>query len=214
MKYPVTEIFYSIQGEGHFGGYPMVFIRLAGCSILDCRIRAECDEAPWKAKLGTLTADEIVDQVKALRTIGRVCITGGEPGDHKLTQLVCALRDAGYLIHMETSGTKLLEGIITDWLTVSPKVAGYRQRHGNELKLVVRPEWEHMGDGPWAFIRGASDDTQFFHYYLQPLYGADGKPINLDQVLALVHGNGNNGKWAISEQRHKGTAPPLVTPGC
>lgn len=47
MKYPVTSVFRSLQGEGHFVGYPMTFVRLAGCSVQDCMIRAVCDEAPW-----------------------------------------------------------------------------------------------------------------------------------------------------------------------
>ncbi len=197
----MTEIFRSIQGEGHFDGYPMVFIRLAGCSILNCRIRKECDEAPWKAT-EQLDAVQIVDRVRSLRPRGkRVCITGGEPADHDLTTLVASLKEADFVIHLETSGTEFLEGITVDWLTVSPKVNSYKQRHGNELKLVFRPEWQH---DPWAYIRGITDDTQFFHYYLQPLYGADGQPINKKEVLALIDAEDNGrGKWAISEQRHK-----------
>lgn len=199
MKYPVTEIFLSAQGEGHFVGYRMAFVRLAGCSVADCHIRAQCDEAPWKATLGKMTEAEIVGHVRGLQTIGRVCITGGEPSDHNLVPLVCALKDAGYLVHVETSGVRPLEGIAIDWLTVSPK-AQLRQRHGNEMKLVVIPEWHA---DPWAYIRGTADDTQFFHYYLQPLYGADGRPVNLDLVLGLITSDNNNGKWALSEQRHK-----------
>ena len=34
MNYPVADIFHSLQGEGHFVGYPMVFVRLAGRSVV------------------------------------------------------------------------------------------------------------------------------------------------------------------------------------
>lgn len=198
-KYAITEVFRSPQGEGHFVGYRMVFVRLAGCSVRNCFIRAECDEAPWKAT-ARLNPAEVVDEVRKLQTRGRVCITGGEPSDHDLVPLVCALKDAGYLVHMETSGVRLLEGIPIDWLTVSPKTSDFRQRHGQEMKLVVRPQWHA---DPWAYIRGLADDTQFFHYYLQPLYRPDGLPVNLDFVLGLIDSENNNGKWALSEQRHK-----------
>ena len=35
MTYNITEIFYSLQGEGNFTGTPAIFIRMAGCN-LDC----------------------------------------------------------------------------------------------------------------------------------------------------------------------------------
>ena len=31
--FPVVEIFYSIQGEGHFSGHPSIFIRFGGCNL-------------------------------------------------------------------------------------------------------------------------------------------------------------------------------------
>lgn len=114
-RYPVSAIFRSLQGEGHFVGYPMTFVRLAGCSVRDCHIRAECDEAPWKAT-SSMTADEIADRCAA-ESFGRiVCITGGEPSDHDLVPLVDALRERKLSIHMETSGVRaLVDG--TGWFT-------------------------------------------------------------------------------------------------
>lgn len=201
MNYPVTEVFRSLQGEGHFRSYPMTFVRLAGCSVLDCHIRKKCDEEPWKAKFQA-TEDELVERVRAEQEPGgesRVCITGGEPSDHDLCPLVAALRHAGYIIHAETSGVRRLEGIAIDWLTVSPKTQSYQQRHGNELKVVFLPQWQH---DPWKHINLISEGTRFFHYYLQPLYVA-GQPVNLDYLISLAKSRENTGRWAVSEQAHK-----------
>jgi 7-carboxy-7-deazaguanine synthase len=89
MNYPITSIFRSLQGEGHFVGYPMTFVRLAGCGVTNCHIRKECDEAPWKAE-HTLDAAGVVAECQRLRGSGIVCISGGEPTDHDLLPLVSA----------------------------------------------------------------------------------------------------------------------------
>ena len=204
MKFPITKIFHSIQGEGHFVGYPMTFVRLAGCSVLNCSIRNECDEAPWKTTRH-MTAEEIVAEIQVMNRVGIVCITGGEPADHDLVKLVSALREPQtHRIHIETSGTKSIEGIPFDWITVSPKVAEYKQRQGHTLKVVVRPEW---GDPvrAWDHVAGISDCTDFFHRYLQPLSGSDGRPVNLPQVIEMLTGGYRNSgaRWALSTQAHK-----------
>lgn len=204
--YPVSDIFFSLQGEGHFVGYPMVFVRLAGCSVQDCHIRAECDEAPWKMK-ERLSTEEIVDRVTSLQPLGIVCITGGEPTDHDILPLISALRDAGQRVHLETSGSRSVCGYPLEWLTVSPKVlgnGGLVQRCGHALKFVIRPEW--TAREAWNIILGTSAMTQFFHYYLQPTTVL-GVPVNRDLVISMLlnqDGCGHNGgKWALSMQAHR-----------
>ncbi len=203
MIYPVSDIFRSLQGEGHHVGYPMTFVRLAGCSVGECHIRSECDEAPWKAKW-RLRVTDIVDSVKLKQSTGIVCITGGEPTDHDLIPLVAGLHDAGFRVHLETSGVRSVLGMPIEWITVSPKVmapGGLQQRVGHTLKIVVRPEWDAAR--AWSIIRSFDADTDFFHRYLQPLYAADGSS-NIEVVKALLLGGDNGGaRWALSTQAHK-----------
>jgi organic radical activating enzyme len=196
MKYPITSIFRSLQGEGHFYGYPTTFIRFAGCSVLNCAIRAECDEAPWKAA-ATMDAREIVQAVRRESPAGIVCLTGGEPSDHNLIPIVDALRSAGFSIHIETSGARSLEGMPFEWKTVSPKTPDFVERTGNVLKLVVRPGMT------WHQIWDLCEGTAFFHRYLQPLTFPDGS-TNLDEVRRLLLSWDNyKGQWALSTQQHK-----------
>lgn len=207
MKYPVTSIFRSLQGEGHFVGYPMVFVRLAGCSVGDCHIRRNCDEAPWKAN-ARLTEQEIIQQIENLQSGGIVCITGGEPTDHDLMPLIDALRDpagnglkTGHRIHLETSGVRSVAGYPLEWLTVSPKNRTVLQREGHALKIVIRPEW--TVDEAWGFVRDVDRDSAFFHRYLQPMT-IDGQAVNTRSVLDMLLGSENvGGRWALSMQAHR-----------
>ena len=60
MKYPINEIFYSIQGEGRFFGQPSVFIRFAGCD-LNCDF---CDTD--HSNYTDIDAEEICKAIKTL----------------------------------------------------------------------------------------------------------------------------------------------------
>lgn len=196
MKYPVTEIFRSLQGEGHHAGEPMTFVRLAGCSVRDCAIRRECDEAPWRAT-ATMSASEIGAEVARLEPFGgTVCVTGGEPTDHDLNALVSALWPR-YSLHIETSGARVLSTPF-DFVTVSPKTVDYAQREGDALKIVIRPEW----DQPWGRVRALVENTCFQHHYLQPLYTEHGA-ANLASVIAMLLSKDNDRGWRLSTQAHK-----------
>lgn len=198
-KYPVSAVFKSLQGEGHFVGYPVAFVRLAGCSVTDCSIRKDCDEAPWKATTW-VEASELARRACQAAPNGIVVITGGEPTDHDLVPLVDQLRAYGMRVHLETSGVRRIDGYAIDWLTVSPKRVGYEQRVGHTLKIVVRPEWG------WNEVLALDKDTTFFHRYLQPMASADGS-TNLQQVIEMItSGDNPGGRWALSTQAHKGWA--------
>ena len=205
MIYPLASIFLSLQGEGHFVGYPTCFVRFAGCSVQDCHIREECDEAPWRVNF-KLSPAEVVARVREKQTSGIVCITGGEPTDHDLRPMISALHDAGYRVHMETSGARPVLGVPIEWLTVSPKVltgGGLNQRVGHALKIVIRPEWSKQQ--AWDIVTSIDTDTDFFHRYLQPMTLPSGE-TNVRQVIDMLigaNGYNANARWALSVQAHK-----------
>jgi 7-cyano-7-deazaguanosine (preQ0) biosynthesis protein QueE len=149
MKLPISEIFFSIQGEGVNIGKPSIFIRFYFCN-LSC---IWCDSKyTWenqdKAKEGIdyflMDIQEILSYISKF-DCNRVVITGGEPLLHqeKLKNLLKELKNKGFYIEIETNGTiKPKEEIIklVDLFNVSPKLSNskvdYKLRIRNEVLKV------------------------------------------------------------------------------
>jgi 7-carboxy-7-deazaguanine synthase len=120
MKLVVTEIFYSIQGEGPFIGLPSVFIRLGGCIDPLC---PWCDtEYAWH-EFNEMGSDEIMVEVNRYACKDMV-ITGGEPflqWEFGLKYLHCELVKSGYRIFYETSGKVDIPDLADATIIMSPK---------------------------------------------------------------------------------------------
>ncbi len=96
----VTELFYSLQGEGNTTGWPTVFVRLTGCPLRCsyCDTEYAFQGGAWR------TLDEILADVAA-HGARYVTVTGGEPlAQPGCPALLTALCDAGYRVSLETSG--------------------------------------------------------------------------------------------------------------
>ena len=97
----ITEIFYSLQGEGLTAGCPTVFVRLTGCP-LRCHY---CDTAYAFSGGEWREIGDILRQVAEYKP-RYVCVTGGEPLAQKASfELLTALCDQGYAVSVETSGS-------------------------------------------------------------------------------------------------------------
>ncbi len=175
----VNEIFYSLQGEGHFSGCPAIFVRFSGCN----RACPFCDTD--FASYSEMTEDEIVAAVAAYPA-EIVVITGGEPALQLTDSLVDALHAAGKRVHVETNGSLPLPEAL-DWVTCSPKTPPYGIKHIDELKLLFTP-----GVDPEAI---AATMPAARVYSLQPLAGQDPAPT-IDYLLA-------HPAWRLSLQTHK-----------
>jgi 7-carboxy-7-deazaguanine synthase len=130
----ISEIFYSIQGEGHLSGVPSVFVRTSGCN-LRC---AWCDTpyASWNPEGDDMTIGQIVAEVEKHPT-HHVVLTGGEPmiakGIHELAR---QLKEQGKHITIETAGTISPDGIACDLASISPKLANSIPQVGS-----IEPAW-------------------------------------------------------------------------
>jgi len=124
----VTEIFFSIQGEACFSGWPTVFVRLTGCP-LRCQY---CDTA-YAFTGGEWRSFEDI-HVEARRYGTRyVCVTGGEPlAQPRCTALLTALCDAGFDVSLETSGAIDIADVDTRVArVVDLKTPGSKESHRN-----------------------------------------------------------------------------------
>lgn len=159
MRYPVVEIFESIQGEGLQTGRLATFVRFGGCNL--CCPWCDTPEALDIDGSRPMALEELVAATIEFSSGRYIVLTGGEPGLQELPPLIDRLHCAGFKVGIETNGTQVLPSTL-DWVTVSPKPPVYRMvpetvAMASELKLVVddhlelntvRRLWSACGQAP------------------------------------------------------------------
>ena len=214
-KFPVNEIFETIQGEASYTGTPSIFIRLQGCPVgcpwCDTKhtwtveqkhevspalmMTKGADDSPiWSY----MTADQIVEAISGFRA-KHVVLTGGEPAMYTLYQLTGSLLDAGYSVQLETSGTFQIIASTRTFITVSPKFnmpGGKTVRRdcllmANEIKLPVGKASDLA-----PLLDALADIPKQHLVYLQPL-SQSLKATEVCMEMALKHG------FRVSIQTHK-----------
>jgi 7-carboxy-7-deazaguanine synthase len=116
----ISEIFYSIQGEGILTGVPSVFVRTSGCN-LRC---TWCDTpyTSWKPDGIDVGFGPILANVRR-HWCGYVVVTGGEPMiAPEIVELTEKLKGIEHHITIETSGT-VFKPVVCDLMSISPKLA-------------------------------------------------------------------------------------------
>lgn len=97
----ISEIFYSIQGEGRWTGLPNIFIRMAGCN-LRC---SYCDTKYAYSNGKTMQIQKILQIIRQY-PCKLVCITGGEPLLQKeILELIALLQKNKFSLLIETNGS-------------------------------------------------------------------------------------------------------------
>ena len=98
----INEIFFSIQGESSWVGYPTVFVRTSGCH-LRCHY---CDTKYAYHEGQHFSVDQVLARVAEYPS-RYVCVTGGEPLlQPAIYELIRRLCDLDHRVSLETSGDK------------------------------------------------------------------------------------------------------------
>lgn len=191
----ISEIFYSIQGEGVLTGVPSVFVRTSGCN-LRC---SWCDTpyASWQPEGPEMSPEEILTQVVKHPT-RHIVVTGGEPMIAKgIREFIATLRGQGKHVTIETAGTVLPEGCVVDLASLSPKLANstppkakagaaWVQRHEQtRLQPEVLRAWiDTAVDYQLKFVISTLADLD----EAQGIVAAIGLPVPPEKVLLMPEG--------------------------
>jgi 7-carboxy-7-deazaguanine synthase len=105
----ISEIFFSIQGESSFAGWPCVFIRLAGCSLRCTWCDTQyANESGQEQKIVNVLEETLSYSVPLVE------VTGGEPLEQKGTlELLQALCEHQKTVLLETSGSLPIAPVAT-----------------------------------------------------------------------------------------------------
>ncbi len=190
---PVMETFYSIQGEGFHTGKPAFFVRIAGCYVgcrwCDSKDSWDTSPYPW-LPVKSIISEALTFPARAL------VVTGGEPLQYNLDLLCDELKEKGYELFLETSGSSELSGN-WDWICLSPKInvppleSIFQQ--ANELKVVVCDSDDFF----WAREMAARVKPECL-LYLQPEWSR--RETMIPEIVRFI---GLNPEWRVSLQTHK-----------
>ncbi|HSU14492.1 hypothetical protein [Longimicrobium sp.] len=206
-RYGIREVFATLQGEGAQAGTPSVFLRFAGCN-LGYDVCPWCD-TDWVKAVYTEDVEGTLALVRQAADEGfggerpglLLVATGGEPSLQLDRPLSDALRARGYRISMESNGSRPVDRSLVDWLTISPKQAGFAQKEGDELKLLFSGTSAPGITPNVEAVRRIAEGTRFGHYFLQPIdIPGNGGPNYAETVRAVME---LGPPWRLSVQTHK-----------
>jgi len=148
----VSEIFESIQGEGHSAGEPCTFLRLATCNLrcawCDTKYTWDWTAFRYEDEVHTMSVTDVRERI-VRSSSGRLVITGGEPllQRRELEALLAEL-PPDLFVEVETNGTlssgDLLAARIDQW-NVSPKLANSGESVERRLSLDVLLSFRDTG---------------------------------------------------------------------
>ncbi|MCD6353431.1 MAG: radical SAM protein, partial [Proteobacteria bacterium] len=168
MTLKVNEIFYSIQGESSYAGWPCIFIRLTGCN-LRC---SYCDTAYAYEEGEEKTVFAILEEIQKFQCV-LVEITGGEPLLQAETPvLVNGLLKQGYRVILETNGSLDIRRVSNQCVRIVDfKCPGSGMADANNLKNL-----DYLSDQDEVkFVIGSREDFNYARALIERMGGSHKK---------------------------------------
>ncbi len=192
----ISEIFYSIQGEGTRAGLPCVFVRLQGCNL-----RCVWCDTPYALEIKQIeqimTFQEILERINSFNC-NFIEFTGGEPlVQSNSIDLMNYLIENGYTVAIETSGSKLIDKLHPDIIKILDikcpasnmskfnKIENLKYLNKkDEIKFVI----SDRGDFDWALDYISRNNTFAIteNILFSPVFGKL-EPIELSQWILATH---------------------------
>ena len=212
QRMQISEIFYSVQGEGKLVGVPSLFIRTTGCN-LRC---TWCDspETSWRPAGESMDVDAILNRV-ADHPARHVVVTGGEPliapGIEELTR---RLGEVGRHVTIETAATVFKE-VACDLASISPKLgsstpwtrAGGRRAEAHEqLRVDVDTIRRLMvgGDYQLKFVVDAPEDVAEIDALLERIGTYESSNVLLMPQGVTQEELAERGRWIVELCKQRG----------
>ncbi|MEM7646216.1 MAG: 7-carboxy-7-deazaguanine synthase QueE [Pseudomonadota bacterium] len=192
----LNDVFWTLQGEGHFSGRRALFVRLPFCNY-DC---PWCDTEYNSYKDWT---EEVFVEFAKQEPARFAVITGGEPLVNKqLHRIVGLLKDLDFYIACETNGSAPAHEDI-DFVTTSPKQ--YTKGHFNPFfihpEIVPRTsEWKYVVDSNFDFsvLDRHQPLSDQIYYSLSPEF--QNMQENTRKIITYIK---EHPRWQLSLQSHK-----------
>ena len=207
----INEIFYSIQGESSYTGWPCAFIRLSGCD-LRC---SYCDTQYAFNDGSEMAIPEILRAIAPFPT-RLALVTGGEPMlQASVHGLFHSLLDSGYTVCVETGGHVTLRAVdarIHKIMDLKCPSSGMSLRnHYENLQYLTRNDEVKFVVGGWedfewacAKIREFNLDARVGTVLISPVH----QRVAYDQLARWVLDSGLRVRLQV--QLHKIIWPDAV----
>ena len=177
----ISELFFSIQGEGELTGVPSVFVRTSGCN-LRCRW---CDTkyASWKPEGENVTINDLLDKVCSYPA-RHVVISGGEPMIAKgIEDFARLLKESGKHITIETAGTIAPNGIQCDLASLSPKLSDSTPKEGD-----INKEWIDRHESKRLDYGILSEWVNSYNFQLKFVVSKEEEIKEIQNVISRIEG--------------------------
>lgn len=204
----VSEIFYSIQGEGLRAGMPCIFIRLQGC-----KLRCVWCDTKYALQIGKteilMTGKEIIEKIQSYNC-HFVEFTGGEPLEQpNISFIMDYLIQKGYTVAVETAGYLSIKDLPKDVIKIIDfKAPGSKMEKYNNIENInylnlndeIKFVLENKEDYLWAknFIQTKNLESKVNTILLSPVFGK----LTYAELAEMILSDSMNVRMQIQMHKH------------